>query len=160
MLDIVLAARGWIGTRYAHQGRLKAAPGQAGACDCLGLLIGVAKELGLVAAASQGQRQTPLYAYDELDYGRHPDSQKLQVRLQELLLPVAHETISPGDIALFTIDGEARHLGIISDYKIQGGVALGLIHAYAPARAVVEHRLDEKWRNRLAALYRIPSQES
>ncbi len=35
---------------------------------------------------------------------------------------------------------------------------LSLIHAYAPARRVVEHRFDEQWHKRLIAVYAIPEQ--
>jgi hypothetical protein len=32
---------------------------------------------------------------------------------------------------------------------------MGMIHAYAPARKVVEHRYDPQWRRQTYAAYRI-----
>jgi hypothetical protein len=40
-------------------------------------------------------------------------------------------------------------MGIITD--------IGLIHAYAPARAVVEHALDGWWLDKLDSAFRIPT---
>jgi hypothetical protein len=54
-------------------------------------------------------------------------------------------------VALFKIKNEPQHVGIVSDY----GDGLGLIHAYAQSRKVVEHGLDEFWKKRLVACYRF-----
>jgi hypothetical protein len=56
-------------------------------------------------------------------------------------------------IGLFRIDGSARHVGMIA----RDGAYPTLIHAYAPARKVVEHRLCEDWQRKMVALYRIES---
>lgn len=138
--DIVQAARGWIGTRFHHQGRLKKTENSKGGVDCLGLLIGVARELEL-----------PFLAYDETDYSHYPDTEKLQQRLGAALKQIGVGEIAAGDILLLSIDSNPQHLAIVSD--MAGG--LGIIHAYAPARAVVEHGLDTWWRERIVAAYRV-----
>jgi cell wall-associated NlpC family hydrolase len=143
---IVNCARSWLGTRFHHQGRLKRSATHKGGVDCLGLLVGVAAELKL--AAPDGSL---LIEADERHYPHAPDTARLMRRLAQLLRPVPPEQISPGDILLLRVDGSPQHLAIASG----GPEGPGIIHAYAPARAVVEHRLDAWWRERIEAVFRI-----
>jgi cell wall-associated NlpC family hydrolase len=143
---IVQCARSYIGTRFHHQGRLKRTPSHKGGIDCLGLLVGVAREVNI-----KGRNGEMLADFDANDYPHQPDTVALRARLSMLLQKV--ETIMVGDIALFDIDGAPQHMGIISE--CEGG--LGLIHAYAPARAVVEHALDAYWQKKLVGIYRTIS---
>lgn len=145
---IVKEAREWLGTRFHHQGRLRKNLADSGGCDCLGLLLGVAGSLDLRSPRT-GVLLTVL---DRKDYGHHPDEYGLRKELEAQLLPVSEHEKAPGDIGLFAIGGRTRHLGILSDYP---DGTLGLIHAYAPARRVVEHRLDGLWEERLAAVFRV-----
>jgi hypothetical protein len=140
---IVACARGWLGTRFHHQGRLKRTSAHRGGVDCLGLLVGVAAELQL-----RGTQGVPLAQLDETDYSHHPDHRRLFALLARNLTHCAQAL--PGDVALFEIDGRAQHLGIITEL----GGECAIIHAYAPARAVVEHALDGFWRERLKAVFR------
>ncbi len=144
--DVVRAARGWLGTRFHHQGRIKKSHTHAGGVDCLGLLVGVAAELKL-----RQPEGLLLHEFDEQDYSHLPDTARLKCALDTLLLPLGSNPIQPADIVLLEVDGRAQHLGLISDYA--GG--LGMIHAYAPARCVVEHALDEYWLSHLAGSYRL-----
>ncbi len=138
--QIVSAARGWVGTRFHHQGRLKKTATHKGGVDCLGLLIGVGAELGL-----------PLAAHDDASYSHYPDTEKLRATLAGLMQEIPALEARIGDIALISIDNNPQHLGIISDYA--GG--LGIIHAYAPARAVVEHALDAWWQEKIIVAFRV-----
>lgn len=147
--EVVRAARGWIGTRFHHQGRVKPSTGQRGGCDCLGLLVGVAQELQLPARDGQGL----LTDFDERDYGHLPDGGHLRAVLTRVLRPVAVETMRAGDVLLLRFEQEPQHLAIVSDYPRGGG--FGLIHALAANRRVVEHRLDALWRGRIVAVYRV-----
>jgi hypothetical protein len=144
--DVALCARGWLGTRFHHQGRLKKTATHNGGVDCLGLLVGVARELDLRTTDN-----TLLADFDRADYTHLPDTQRLQCMLAELLTEIPAKNIAPGNIVLLTIDGRPQHMGIFSDMAGE----LGLIHAYAPARAVVEHHFDDAWRERIVAAYRI-----
>lgn len=144
--DIVAAARGWLGTRFHHQGRLKKNAAHNGGVDCLGLLVGVAHELDLRQADD-----TPIAALDRTDYGHYPNPNHLREQLDNTLNPIPIPGISPGDILLLRIDTLPQHLAIASDLPL----GLGIIHAYAPARSVVEHLIDESWRQRIAAAYRF-----
>lgn len=139
------AARGWVGTRFAHQGRLKKTERHRGGVDCLGLLVGVADELQLRDAHG-----VLLSAFDEQDYSHLPDTVRLECILLRLMQPIAVCDIRQGDVAMLRVDDRPQHLAIVSDGP-------GLIHAYAPARGVVEHALDAWWRARLHAGFRITS---
>jgi cell wall-associated NlpC family hydrolase len=142
---IVAAARGWLGTRFHHQGRLKKTPTHAGGVDCLGLLVGLAKELELC-----GRNGQKLAALDKVDYSHQPDVQRLRFALSAALCEVDKGEMQLGDVALMQIDGRAQHLAIISQLADDARI----IHAYAPARAVVEHGLDALWLARIEALFR------
>ena len=141
---IVRAARGWVGTRFAHQGRVKRTAQHKGGVDCLGLLVGVAQELDL-----RGAGGVAFAAVDERDYSHMPDVARLHEVLSGQLLRV--DTLAPGDVVMLRVDDRPQHLAIVSDQPS----GLGLIHAYAPARAVVEHALDEWWRARVHAAFRV-----
>ena len=150
---IVVSARSWIGTRFAHQGRVKKTSAHAGGVDCLGLLVGVAQELSL-----QGRNGIVLSRFDQENYGHNPESYRLKDMLTQLLEPVPAEELTPGDIVLMTLEAHPQHLGIVSDYPTGPAdehTVLGLIHAYASARKVVEHRLDESWRARITDAFRV-----
>ena len=126
---IVAAARSWLGTPWHHQGRLKHV-----GVDCIGLAVGVAREIGLTVE-------------DQTDYGREPDADLL---LEKLHLHCERvDDWQPGDILLFAISGpRARHVGFATD--------IGMIHAHAPARRVVEHGIDATWRQRIIGAWRLP----
>ncbi len=138
--SIAEAARSWLGTPFKHQGRMKGV-----GVDCLGLLVGVALKLDLKDKSGE-----PLVTLDRLGYGHFPDEIALQSALENALHVRAEPCI--GAIGLFTIDGRTQHLGIFGDY---GAGELSLIHAYAPHRKVVEHRLSEEWLERVVGCYRL-----
>lgn len=137
---IVNQARTWLGTPFHHQARLKGK-----GCDCLGLVVGVVDELGLKDANG-----VKLAAYDEVTYSRQPDGAYLTEKLTELLAEIPIAEARAGDLALFRVRENPQHLAILSDYE----GALGMIHCFAPARKVVEHRLDDDWKLRLLKAFR------
>ena len=175
--NICQQARTWLGTPFKHQGRVKGV-----GVDCLGLLIGVAQELDLRDA--QGRKLAAFDALDyghvpdekrlwrglaqslhfysplagesksaKRDWvgGENNARQSPPTKTSNDVLTPPQGGSGHVNIALFRIDGTARHLGIIvqdSDYPT-------LIHAYAPARKVVEHRLDEEWERKIVACFEI-----
>lgn len=141
MDDVVAQARQWLGVPFRHQGRSRKG------CDCLGLLIGVAAEQGLLARDGQ-----PLTAWDECGYGRLPDEERLRQTLASALWEVAVSRMQAGDVVLTEVEGRVQHLGMISCYPAGG---FGIIHAYAPFRKVVEHRLTKEWRERICYVFRL-----
>ena len=137
---IVNEARSWLGTPYHHQARLKGK-----GCDCLGLAVGIADELGL--EHSGGAR---LSIFDEPNYSHQPDSSYFITKLQEVLVEVPKEDMAPGDLGLFAIQGNPQHVAIFSQFLGE----LGMIHSFAPARKVVEHRVDKEWHSKLVKVFR------
>lgn len=138
--NITVQARTWLGTPFHHQARLKGK-----GCDCLGLIVGVVDELGLTDEIGR-----LLSSYDEINYSKEPDGKYLIQKLENILDEVNPSEIKAGDLALFKMGNNPQHLAIITDY--QG--SLGMIHCYAQARKVVEHRFDEEWQKRLFKVYR------
>lgn len=127
---MVAEARKWLGTPYQHQGRLRGV-----AVDCVGLVIGVARGLGL----ADGWRDQP--------YRKFPDEAYVRAVLDAHLEP-SGATPAPGDVALLRWRRTANHIAI-------AGNADTIIHAYYLPSKVVEHRIDEDWCERIVALYRF-----
>lgn len=133
---IVAAARAAIDTPFKHEGR------QAGVgLDCAGLLVHVAREVGI----------EPL---DRSGYARMPANGQIEEALQEhvdagILARVSITDILPGDLFLMRFAGEkaSRHLGICAGET--------MIHAWAIVRKVCEHRIDETWRRSIVRVYRF-----
>ena len=140
--DVVACARQFIDVRFSHQGR-----GPEG-LDCLGLLLATASRAGLVF------ENMPVLALDVPTYGTRPDNALLRRKLSRFLQSIACDEVAPADIILLNIAGLPQHLAIVTDYPMKG--ELGMIHAYAPARKVVEHRYDPQWRGDTYAAYRLP----
>lgn len=141
-MNIVSAARALRGVRFHHQGRSV----QTGV-DCLGLLVLVAEKCALELDG------LPLHARDRKDYGHNPDVEMLRAALDLALTRVDVATMQAGDVGLFMVDKRPQHLAIITDHPVEG--EFGIIHAYAPHRKVIEHRLDASWKAKLVALYRF-----
>lgn len=140
--DVIACARQFSGVRFMHQGR------SAAGLDCLGLLILTARTLGLRFGDD---------AVDTLDiptYGARPDVLLLKQKLDTHLNPIPLDTVREADVVVLKVDGLPQHLALITDYPMQG--ELGMIHAYAPARQVVEHRYDTQWRRQSYLAYRLP----
>lgn len=139
--EVVAAARRWVGTRWRHQGR-----GLDGV-DCVGLLIVVAQECRLIE-----QERLDRIAAATAGYSRYPSGDTLKRALEQELTGV--ESPQPGDVALFRIDGELKHVGMVADHRFGG---LSMIHSFAlHPRRVVEHILDGNWMSRVANFYRLP----
>ena len=141
MDKVIAQARQWLGVPFRHQGRSRKG------CDCLGLLIGVAGELGL--KARDGRR---LVTWDERGYGRLPDEKRLKQALAAALWEIEIREIAAGDVVLMEVDGRVQHLGMVAPYAADD---LGIIHAYAPFGKVVEHRLTKDWEKRIHHVFRI-----
>lgn len=109
--DVVLEARSWLGTPYEHQHRVK-----GHAVDCVGLVIGVARNLGVVPPE-----------FDVNAYPRKPDGSTLLARCAEFMDPVRDEDARPGHVLVLAFRRDPQHMGILGDY-LYGG--LSLIHAF------------------------------
>jgi cell wall-associated NlpC family hydrolase len=124
--DIVVQARKYLGIKYKHQGRNEYG------LDCLGLVVRVAHDLGLSKD-------------DSTDYGKIPDGKRLMREIELRLDKVVD--YQEGDLLLMSFDSNPQHLAIVTDQ--------GIIHSYALAKKVVEHRLDEFWKQKIVRAYRF-----
>jgi NlpC/P60 family putative phage cell wall peptidase len=135
--QVVATARAWIGTPFREQAHVRGS-----GCDCAGLLIGNAKDLGEV---------DPGFTVEA--YKQSPDNGKLQSLLRKHLRSVPLAEMQPGDIVQMNFAGEPHHVGILVDYRN----GLGIVHALKRRGKVVEHRLDSRWRSCITAAYKFPS---
>lgn len=121
---VVAEARRWLGTPWVHQHRTHGI-----GVDCVGLVIGVARALGLVAPD-----------FDFGGYSRQPDGTLLSV-CDAHMTRIQRADMQPGDVLVLAIRDQPQHMGILGDY-VHGG--LSIIHAYQPAGGggrVIETRL-------------------
>jgi NlpC/P60 family putative phage cell wall peptidase len=132
--DVVVAARGWIGTPYVHQQARKGA-----GCDCLGLVRGVWRQL-------RGVEPEVVPAYTQ-DWSEAAGDERLWDAARRLLHERPVGTADPGDVLLFRMraGAVAKHLGIMS------GPA-HFVHAYS-GHGVVESALTPAWRRRVVAAF-------
>ena len=138
-LDIVRVARSYLGTPFAHAQRV---PGVG--IDCAGLLICVARELGLVAPTFD------LPAYDST-----PDGKSMLLWCDKVMTRIDRVDLRVGDAMVLITDLRPQHLGIVGDY-VHGGFSI--IHAAATAfpPRVIETRLMFGRSMRLVAGYSFP----
>ncbi|MAZ04061.1 MAG: hypothetical protein CMN56_13095 [Sneathiella sp.] len=117
--QIIESARGWIGTRWQHQGRSR-----AGGVDCLGLIVMVAREAGL-----------PMR--DVTTYRRRQDGRQLLSGIHRQLENIPTTNWKEGDIGVFKESSFPIHVGFLG---LQDGVPT-VIHAHARRRQVIEEPL-------------------
>ncbi|MFN0192658.1 MAG: NlpC/P60 family protein [Aestuariivirga sp.] len=137
---IVAAARGWIGTPYAHQASLKGV-----GCDCLGLIRGVWREV-------EGEEPEAVPAYAP-DWAEATSGEQLAEAGRRHLLEIPCTEFRQGDVLLFRWKPHlpAKHAGIASGPD-------HMIHAQDGAR-VAETPLSGWWLRRLAYVFRFPGTE-
>lgn len=137
---VVAEARAWVGTPYQHQQRLRGV-----AVDCVGLVIGVGRALGLCAPD-----------FDLSGYGRTPDGRSLLTECDALMTRVRRDAIAPGHVLVLRFARDPQHLAIAADY-LHGG--LSIVHALGTVDGrgkVIEQRLSPDILNRLVQAYALP----
>ncbi len=143
---IIKEAKSWIGTRFHHQGRVKKKYKNYGGCDCLGLIIGVAKELNIGSGVyNKNGEEISLYKFDRTDYRRIPGSHELYVVLMQLMLR-KNSKLKIGDVILFKIQNRLQHLAFYSYNH-------SIIHSLAETRRVTEHKLNNYWEARIDSVF-------
>jgi len=120
--SIVTEARSWLGTPFHHQARVKGV-----GVDCVGLVIGVARNLGLVDPN-----------FDVNCYPRVPDGTSFLQLIAQNLREVPFEDAQLGDVCCIAIESDPQHVGIVGDYP---GGRCSLIHSSSGSGKVVEQRL-------------------
>lgn len=142
--DVVAEARSWIGTPFQHQQSMKGV-----ACDCIGLVMGVARMLGVISSDFASSADFAPYA----GYARVPSGGTLARGCAKFMQPIPFALAEPGDVMLFRFNGEPTHCAIVADHPMGG---LSIVHAYAPLRHVIEARLNDTWLRRAVAAYVLP----
>lgn len=137
-MDVVLEAREWLGTPFKHQGALKGV-----ACDCIGLIKAIGMQHGLMEYDPNSAE-----ALSYANYSMMPDSRRMREALSRwfVSIPVAEAQIA--DFYFMAWGREPQHVALITDH--------GIIHSYSGVGKVVEHSLDDRWQQRIAAAYRFP----
>ena len=140
--EIVACATTWIGTPYRHHASLKGV-----GADCLGLLMGVHREL--VGALPE---TLPAYTPDwgEIADGSDVFPEFLLEGVKRHLREKAIAEMQAGDVLLFRMKDFApvKHAGILADPK-------RMIHAYS-GRGVRRSFLGPWWRARLEYVFAFP----
>ena len=137
--DVIKETREWIGTRYKHLGRVKGV-----SVDCVGLIIGVGRALGLSG-------------FDTADYSQLPDPVVMKKHLDNELIRIELSEAQPGDILWIKWIQSPQHVAIISGRDDEGNQKM--IHAYAEIRRCAEHAISELWRQRVVAAYKYKGVE-
>ncbi|KAA8609687.1 peptidase [Salipiger aestuarii] len=141
-IDLVTAARGWIGTPYVHQSSVRGA-----GCDCLGLVRGVWRE-----AIGPEPEDIPPYTRDWSE--PQGDEALFRAGLRHMTRKALNDE-APGDVLLFRMRASsvAKHLGL----QARTGEAASFVHAYS-GHGVIESALSLPWRRRIVARFALPTE--
>lgn len=132
---VVAEARSWVGTSFCWGASVKGV-----ACDCKGLVIGVARELG----RPEGVAAKATFS----GYGANPKEKMLRDGLASLYDRV--DEMQPGDVLLLKVGAPAAalHLAI---YAGEGR----MIHTYSRGpKQVVEVPMGRFWGSALDSIWR------
>lgn len=143
---VVKTAREWVGTPYVHQHRQR-----GHAVDCVGLVIGVGIEAGVLPTWS------PEAWEPHQSYGRSPNPIHMTRAIEQFLLPIAltDPLAAPdGSIAFMAWRRDLpMHLAVLA--SMPDGRRT-MIHAYPQAGRVVEHGFAAEWPDRVVSLWAYP----
>lgn len=143
--QIIQTAREYVGTPFEHQGRLKGY-----ACDCVGLLLMVADDLGLVDVDG-----LPLRRYDYMNYHEQPLDAFVHEECKRRLIVKPISEMQDGDTLTLRTPSVPCHVAFVSTW---GGMRC-MVHAYAGIGKVVENVIDKAWYRRIEGCFGIPGVE-
>lgn len=135
---LVKSAREWIGTPFHLHGRIKHK-----GCDCIGLIIAIAKKLNLYSKSGD-----QLSNHDFFDYTLE-DGQILKSFLNKHLYKKDYYDI--GDVLLLQSTQTIYHCGIVGNYKIISNKSL--IHSCIIREKVIEHRILNPLEKKILGIY-------
>ena len=125
--ELVAQARTYLKVPYRHQGRSR------DGADCVGLLVAIAEDFGITIG----------YA---TNYNLHPELRIFAEGVLRYCNEVPIHDRQPGDIGLFRMTKGRWHTAIFTERDL-------MLHSSMKDRRVVEHRLDDAWRNSLVRAY-------
>ena len=119
---VVAEARNWRGCPYHHAAMIKGV-----GVDCACLLVAVFRDVGLIEP------------FDPRPYTKDWMLHRSEEKFLGLLLARAHEVAAPGigDVALMRVGRCFAHGAIVTETG-----PLTILHAYAPARRVIEEAVE------------------
>ena len=138
--ELADAAKGYIGTPWHHQGRKKGI-----GIDCVGLLIGVAKEIGFIVRDREGY---PLYPNDV-------SSMLLEIFDEHKLKRT--DEVKKGNILAFCF-GKAKfpsHVGVV----VEGGEMVHAMNFKSKSMklyTVRQHIYNGPWIGRTHSIWEVP----
>lgn len=135
-LDVIAAARHYLGAPYMHQGRTPfvSNPHAVHGIDCIGLVILVAHDLSLSD-------------FDIDGYGRVPSGRMMERLLREHCTELRPHDAGYGDLLHIAYRDEPHHLAFKTD--------IGMLHA-DNRFGVVEHVIDRRLLHKVRGAYRLP----
>lgn len=140
--SILAAARGYLGAPFQHQGRSREG------MDCVGLLVMVARDLGIQHAdfTAYSRNPSPRKMLEALAVSCDRVSGVVGASLERDLS--AWDDSRPGDIVVFWFSDVTRpqHVAFRSQR--------GMLHTWGSVGRVVEHGLTEWWRERVHSVWR------
>jgi len=136
--QFLIKAQSWLGTVYHHQGRLKKSDTHKGGVDCIGLVIGICRELGM----------RDIVNADQTDYSPNPTGNRLAHITGNHLIEVAFEDKQPADILLFKTFKDPQHVGILIEDN-------SFIHCNSSAGKVVQQLLSKTWERMVTHVFRF-----
>jgi len=136
--QITSEARTWEGTAYHNRAELKGV-----GCDCIGLIIGVAKNTGLL----RGDYSPGYYS---ADWHLHKNEERLVGEVEAFgCTAVPLDDRQPGDLLLFQFGRVCAHSALLLEDE-------QVIHAVRDFGKVVITGLRGEWSARLRRVYRFP----
>jgi cell wall-associated NlpC family hydrolase len=133
-------ALSWLDTPWRHRQCVK---GVRGGTDCVRLLEGIAKAVGILDA----DWQPPLYTQQyHLHTGREM-VQEVLVGLGAVAMPLCDR--QPGDCLLFQFGRSCGHAALLMPHN-------RMLHALKAEKRVIQNTLTGDWVTRLRAAYAFP----
>lgn len=133
--EIVLRAKGFVGVRYRHQGRNEVG------LDCAGLIIAVAKMLGLTDK-------------DTTSYSRRPNVPEFTAFMMETnCTQLPYGKHKHGDILRLNTAGWPVHIAI---YEVDEAGQEWYIHAFLPHKKVTRDPLTDMVKKSISSVWRFP----
>jgi NlpC/P60 family putative phage cell wall peptidase len=117
--DLIREARSWLGTPWRDSGAIKGV-----GCNCLGFLIGVARNCGL---SDLGDLYKPYEGF-----AMPPDPLAMVRGIREHMVKI--KIARPGDVLLFDLGAGPRHVALLTEPGM-------IIHAHQTKGKVVEQGL-------------------
>ena len=139
--ELIREARGWLGTPFEHQGRVRGV-----GVDCAGFVLCVLRDLGLGDWLGEFEH-----------YSAQPVGEEVLAGCREHLIEKGASGCRAGDVLVFRAPVAPVHLALVTD--------AGIIHAVNAGRRlpggrqggrVIEHGLGVAWRKKIAACFAVP----